>query len=64
MLVLSRRLDEEVVIEVPGLAVPLVIAVVRLNGGAVRLGIDAPREVLVHRGEVFDRILEERKAGA
>lgn len=63
MLVLSRRLDEEIVIEIPGCE-PVVVAVVRLGGGSVRLGVSAPVEVGIHRGEVFDRILEERKAGA
>lgn len=59
MLVLQRKLDERIVIEYPGQ--PLVtIDVVRLKEGTVRLGIDAPREVAIHRQEVYDRIQAQK----
>ena len=63
MLVLSRKADEEIIIELPGVE-PVVVTVVRIAGGTVRLGVSAPQEVGIHRGEVFERILEERKDGA
>lgn len=47
MLILSRRLDEKIVI-----GPDITITVLGLNGGSVRLGIDAPDEVEVDRLEV------------
>ncbi len=52
MLVLSRKIGEEVVL--PGCGVT--IAIIRIAGNNVRLGIDAPTQTAVHRREVFDRI--------
>ena len=40
------------------------ITVVRLTNGGVRLGIEAPSEVPVHREEIYQRILKERSDGA
>ena len=51
MLVLSRKKDEEVVINDN-----IVITVVEIRGDKVRLGINAPKEVPVHRREVYDAI--------
>jgi carbon storage regulator len=54
MLVLTRKLGEEIVI--PSLDVTL--RVVEVRGEKVRLGIQAPTQVAVHRKEVWDRIHE------
>jgi carbon storage regulator len=54
MLVLSRKLGETLVI-----AGNITIKVNLVRGNTVRFGIDAPKEVSVHRGEVFDRIKKE-----
>jgi len=51
MLVLSRKKDEKIVI-----GDNISIMVVEIRGDKVRLGIDAPREVSVHRREVYDAI--------
>ena len=51
MLVLSRKKGESIVIRDS-----IVVTVVDLGNGKVRLGIDAPREVPVHRQELYDRI--------
>ena len=51
MLVLSRRLNEKIVL--PGLNVT--IQVVAVKGGAVRLGIEAPPDVQVVREELLDQ---------
>ena len=56
MLVLSRRLEETVVI-----GDGIVIKVVDIRGDTVRLGIEAARDVPVHRGEVYERIQQEKK---
>lgn len=59
MLVLSRKRDEDVVIVVGDLEI--VIKTIGVIGDKVRLGIDAPRHVAVHRREVLERIREQRK---
>ena len=51
MLVLSRKKNESIVI-----GDNIVITVVDVRGDKVRLGIDAPKDVPVHRREVYDAI--------
>ena len=51
MLVLSRKKNESIVINNE-----ITIVVVEIRGDKVRLGVEAPREVPVHRREVFDAI--------
>ena len=58
MLVLSRKKDESIII---GEAVT--VTVIEVRGDKVRLGIDAPRDVPVHREEVADQIRAARGAG-
>jgi len=60
MLILSRRVNEKIVI-----GDDIVVSVVEVRGDQVKLGIEAPRRVKVFRQEVFDAIQEEnRKAAA
>ena len=56
MLVLSRQKDESIII---GDDVEVVIVDVR--GDKVRLGINAPREISVHRKEIYEAIQREKK---
>jgi carbon storage regulator len=51
MLVLSRKRNESLVIRDD-----IVIMVIDIRGDKVRLGIDAPKDVPVHRREVYDAI--------
>jgi carbon storage regulator len=60
MLILSRRLNEEIVF--PGLRTA--VRVVAVKGGEVRLGVEAPPEVTVLRGEVEDRAGQWRPSPA
>lgn len=53
MLVLSRKTGESVVIDGR-----IKVKVVRLEGDVVKLGIEAPPDVPVHRQEVYDEILQ------
>ncbi|MDA0659641.1 MAG: carbon storage regulator CsrA [Planctomycetota bacterium] len=59
MLVLSRKKNESIVINNE-----ITIVVVEIRGDKVRLGVEAPKEVPVHRREVYDAIkrgeLEQR----
>ena len=51
MLVLSRKKNESIVIDND-----ITIVVVEIRGDKVRLGVDAPKEIPVHRQEVFEAI--------
>ena len=51
MLVISRRKNESIVINND-----ITVYVVEIRGDKVRLGVEAPREVPVHRHEVYDAI--------
>jgi carbon storage regulator len=59
VLVLSREAGESVVI-----GGDVVVTVVEVKGDVVRLGIAAPREVQVHREEVFKAVREANLASA
>ena len=56
MLVLSRKKNESIVI-----SDNVVITVVEIRDGKVRIGIEAPREVSVHRKEVYEAIRRENE---
>lgn len=57
MLVLSRKRNESIVIDGS-----IVITVVEIRGDKVRLGIEAPREVSIHRQEIFAAIAAETQS--
>jgi carbon storage regulator len=59
MLILSRRVNEKIVI-----GDDIVVSVVEVRGDQVKLGIEAPRNVKVYRQEVFDAIQEENRRAA
>lgn len=56
MLVLSRKKNESIVINGD-----ITIVVVEIRGDKVKLGVEAPREVSVHRREVYDAIARDGK---
>jgi carbon storage regulator len=58
MLVLSRQRDESIVI-----GDNVVVTIVDIRGDKVRLGIQAPGEIPVHRQEVFEAIQRENRRG-
>ena len=58
MLILTRRVGETVVI-----GNDVTVTVLGVKGNQVRLGVNAPREVAVHREEIFERIQGEKPAG-
>lgn len=57
MLVLSRQRDESIVI-----GDDIVVTVVDIRGDKVRLGIEAPKTITVHRQEVYEAIQREAAA--
>ena len=56
MLILTRRVGETLMI-----GDEITVTVLAVKGGQVRLGVEAPREVEVHREEIYQRIQEEKK---
>jgi len=56
MLILTRRVGEAVVI-----GEDVTITVLGVKGNQVRIGVNAPKTVSVHREEIFDRIKNERE---
>lgn len=54
MLVLSRKKDEKIII-----GDQITLMVIDIRGDKVRLGIDAPKDVAVHRQEVYEAIRRE-----
>ena len=54
MLVMSRKVGERIVI-----ADNIVVTVLESQQGRIRIGVDAPRTVAVHRQEVYDRLKSE-----
>jgi carbon storage regulator len=59
MLVLSRRAGERVV-----LGEDITITVIEVRGDVVRVGIDAPRSVQVHRGELLEQLTASNREAA
>jgi carbon storage regulator len=59
MLVLSRQRDESIII-----GDNVQVTIVDIRGDKVRLGIEAPADISVHRKEVFDAIQRENRKAA
>jgi carbon storage regulator len=58
MLVLSRQRDESIMI-----GDDIEITIVDIRGGKVRIGINAPKSVSVHRKEIYQAIQKEKEQG-
>ena len=55
MLILTRRVGETLMI-----GTEVTVTVVAVNGNQVRIGINAPKDVAVHREEIFERVQAEK----
>jgi len=58
MLILTRRVGESIMI-----GEDIAITVLGVQGNQVRVGVNAPKEVSVHREEIYERIQQEKQKG-
>jgi carbon storage regulator len=59
MLILSRKLNESIVINGK-----IIVKVLRIDKDTVKLGVQAPTEIPVHREEIHEAILKSKQAAA
>ncbi len=59
MLALTRKVGERLVI-----GDNIVVTIVSIKGDSIRLAIEAPKEIKIYRGEIFDAIAAENKQAA
>lgn len=59
MLVLSRKIGESIWI-----GDDIVLRIADVKGDMVRIAIDAPKEIKIYRGEIYDAIIEANKVAA
>lgn len=59
MLVLTRKPGEKIFI-----GDNMSLTVVEIKGDSVRIAVDAPREIKIYRGEIYEAIIAENKAAA
>jgi len=64
MLILSRKPNESLVIEMDGMKEPVEIIVTELNAGQVRLGIQAPRDCRIWRKELYLTVQYNKQAAS
>lgn len=57
MLILTRRIGESLMI-----GDDVKVTVLNIQGGQVRIGVDAPKQIEIHREEIYRRIQTEKSA--
>ena len=59
MLVLTRKVGESI-----NIGNDIKVTIINTEGGQVRVGIEAPKDVIVHRTEIYNKIVEENRKAA
>jgi carbon storage regulator len=59
MLVLTRKVGESI-----NIGDNIKITIINIDSGQVRLGIEAPKNVIVHREEIYNKIIDENRQAA
>jgi carbon storage regulator len=57
MLILTRRVGETLMI-----GDDVKITILKVSGNQIRIGVEAPKDVSVHREEVYQRVLQEKQS--
>ncbi len=58
MLILTRRVGESLIV-----GDDVTLTVLGVKGNQIRIGVDAPKEISVHRKEIYERIQQEKLGG-
>jgi len=59
VLVLTRKIGQTITV-----GHEITITIMEVKGGQVKIGVEAPKNVMIHRGEIYERIQEENMAAA
>ncbi len=59
MLILTRRIGETLMV-----GDDVIVTILGVKGNQVRIGVNAPKEVAVHREEIYQRIQKEQDGGS
>ncbi len=62
MLMLSRKKEESIVVEIGGEVVTITVTGLHTSKKQVQLGIDAPKNIKIWRSEIYEAIQENRRA--